>query len=158
MDLTQATLALAFKKAFFEAVKELMARTPETEHVYVVFGQPSTYAPADIVAFGRLTSGQNPATLGTPRSREETLTLEVMISCFVGGGEEAELAASERVYELLRMIERHVRMTDTTVGGTVRHCFLTSHESDGMTPEDLIEQGRVIDVIATFTAAARVRA
>ncbi|WP_115790037.1 hypothetical protein [Arthrobacter silvisoli] len=158
MDLNQATLALAFKKAFYEAIKQLMADDPATPHVYVVFGTPASYEPDDIVSFGRVTSGQAVATLTTNRSREETLTVEVRISCFVGGAEEAEIAASERCYELLRMIERHVRMTDTTVGGTVRTCFLTSHESDGETPEELLEQGRVIDVTATFTAAARVRA
>ncbi|MEE2568602.1 hypothetical protein V1638_04220 [Pseudarthrobacter sp. J64] len=158
MDLTQATLGFEFKKAFYEAAKQLMASTPGTEHVYVVFGQPATYVPEDIIAFGRITAGQDAATLSTNRSREETLTLEVMLSCFQGGGEEAELVASERCYELLRLIERHVRMTDTTVGGTVRECFLTSHESDGATPEELLEQGRVIDVTATFTAKARVRA
>lgn len=158
MDLTQATLALAFKKAFYEAVKALMADGYDTEHVYVVFGQPATYVPDDIVSFGRLSSGQSAATLSTNRSREETLTAEVTVSCFLGGDEEAEIATAERAYELLRRIEHHVRMTDTTLGGIVRQCFLTSHESEGATPEDLIEQGRVTEVVATFTAHARIQA
>jgi len=158
MDLTQATLGLAFKKAFYEAVKTFMAEDYETEHVYVVFGQPATYNPEDIVSFGRLSAGQAAATLSTNRSREETLTLEVTVSCFLGGDEEAEIATADRAYELLRRIERHVRMTDTTVGGTVRECVLTSHESEGATPEDLIEQGRVTEVVATFTAKARISA
>lgn len=158
MDLTQATLALAFKKAFYEAVKTLMAEGYDTEHVYVVFGQPATYVPDDIVSFGRLASGQAAATLSTNRSREETLTLEVTVSCFQGGDEDAEILTAERAYELLRRIERQVRMTDTTVGGTVRECALTSHESEGATPEDLIDQGRVTEVVATFTAKARIYA
>ena len=158
MHLTQATLGLAFKKAFYEAVKELMADDYETEHVYVVFGQPATYNPEDIVSFGRLSVGQQAATLSTNRSREETLTVEVTVSCFLGGDEEAEIATAERAYELLRRIERHVRMTDTTLGGTVRECALTSHESEGATPEDLIDQGRVTEVVATFTAQARISA
>ncbi len=156
MDLTQATVALEFKKAFYSAVKTLMAEDYETEHVYVVFGQPATYQPDDIISFGRITIGQDAATMSTNRSREETLTVEVTISCARGGDEDAEIACSERCYELLRMIERYVRMTDTTVGGTVRQCFLTSHESDGSTPEEFLEQGRVIDVTATFTASARI--
>lgn len=158
MDLTQATLGLAYKKAFYEAVKKLMAGVYDTEHVYVVFGQPATYNPDDIVSFGRLTVGQQAATMSTNRSREETLTVEVTVSCFLGGDEEAEIATAERAYELLRRIEHHVRMTDTTLGGVVRQCLLTSHESEGATPEDLIEQGRVTEVVATFTAQARVSA
>lgn len=158
MDLTQATLGLAFKKAFYEAVKTLMAEGYDTEHVYVVFGQPATYNPDDIVSFGRLSVGQAAATLSTNRSREETLSLEVTVSCFLGGDEEAEIATAERAYELLRRIERHVRMTDTTLGGIVRECVLTSHESEGATPEDLIDQGRVTEVVATFTAKARITA
>jgi hypothetical protein len=158
MDLTQATLALAFKKAFYQAVKTLMADGYDTEHVYVVFGQPATYVPEDIVSFGRLSSGQASATMSTNRSREETLTLDVTVSCFMGGDEEAEISTAERCYELLRRIEHQVRTTDTTVGGTVRECFLTSHESEGATPEDLIEEGRVTEVVATFTARARITA
>lgn len=158
MDLTQATLGLAFKKAFYLAVKDLMAGTFDTEHVYVVFGQPATYQPEDIVSFGRLSIGQQAATLSTNRSREETITLEVTVSCFLGGDEEAEIATAERAYDLLRRIEHHVRMTDTTLGGVVRQCFLTNHESEGATPEDLIAEGRVTEVVATFTAQARITA
>lgn len=158
MDLTQATLGLAFKKAFYQAIKDLMAEGYDTEHVYVVFGQPATYQPEDIISFGRLSVGQAAATMSTNRSREETITVEVTVSCFLGGDEDAEIATAERAYELLRRIERHVRMTDTTLGGVVRECFLTSHESEGATPEELTEQGRVTEVVATFTAKARITA
>ena len=158
MELTKATAAFAFKKQLYETVRDLMAGTPETADVYVCFGLPGTFSPEDIIAFNRIESGQDPATLSSNRAREETLTATVTISCFRGGGEEAELVAAERCYELLRLIEHQVRMVDTTVGGTVRDCFLTSHESDGETPEDLASSGRVIDVNATFTAHARVRA
>ena len=89
-----ATVADAFKLAFYEAIKELMANDPETPHVYVTFGWPGTLDPADIVSFLGVTSEQSAATMSTNRSREESLQLEVSISCFVGGGQEAELVAS----------------------------------------------------------------
>lgn len=157
MELSTATVALEFKEAFYLAIKTLMAGAYETEHVYVVFGQPATVDPDEIVSFGAVGVGQSKATLGTNRSREETITLDVQISVVRGGAEEAEIEASRRCYELLRMIERHVRMTDTTVGGTVRECFLTSHDSPGATPEEVMHKGRMIDVLATFTATARIR-
>lgn len=158
LNLTQATLGLAYKKAFYQAVKDLFAADPDTEQVYVVYGQPSTYQPDDIVSFGRLTSGQETATLSTNRSREETLTLEVTVSCFMGGTEDGEIATADRAYELLRRIEHYVRMTDTTLGGLVRTCTLTAHNSEGATPEELMEAGRVTEVVATFTAHARIKA
>lgn len=157
LEVTQATAALHFKKAFYEATRDLFAQDIDTEHVYVVFGQPSNYIPDDIVSFGRLTTGQETATLGTNRSREETLTVDVTISCFRAGTEDAEIAAAERAYDLLRRIEHYARMEDTTIGGTVRTCVLSSHESEGATPEELTEQGRVAEVIATFTAKTRIQ-
>ncbi|WP_159702473.1 hypothetical protein [Arthrobacter sp. 18067] len=157
LDLTQATAALEFKKAFCSAIKALFADDQETRHVYVVYGQPANYEPEDIVSFGRITTGQETATLSTNRSREETLTLEVTISCFMGGNEDAEIATAERAYDLLRRIEHFARMDDTTIGGTVRTCLLTSHESEGATPEELLDQGRVTEVIATFTAKTRIQ-
>lgn len=158
LDLTQATVGLAFKKAFYTAIKELFAADQETKHVYVVFGQPTNYNPDDIVSFGRLTAGQDAATLSTNRSREETLTLDVTVSCFRGGSEDAEITTAERAYDLLRRIEHYARIEDTTLGGIVRTCVLTSHESEGATPEDLIEDGRVTEIVATFTAKARIQA
>lgn len=152
-----ASVALAFKEAFYDAAKELMANTPETEAVSVVFGQPSDIDPDEIISFGSIGAGQDKATMGTNRSREETLTLDVQISVVRGGAEEAEILASRRCYELLRMLEYYVRVTDTTVGQTVRECFLTSHESPGATPEEVMHKGRMIDVLATFTAKARIR-
>lgn len=152
-----ATVAIEFKEAFYKAVKQLMAENQDTEHVYVVFGQPATVDPDEIVSFGAVGVGQAPATMGTNRSREETLTLDVQISVVRGGEEEAEIEASRRCYELLRMIERYARMDDTTVGGTVRECVLTSHDSPGATPEEVMHKGRMIDVLATFTAKARIR-
>lgn len=157
MELTMATVALAFKEAFYNAAKELMAEDPETESVYVVFGQPATIDPDEIISFGSVGAGQEKATLGTNRSREETLTLDVQISVVRGGEEEAEILASRRCYELLRKLEYYVRVTDTTVSQTVRECFLTSHDSPGATPEEVMHKGRMIDVLATFTAKARIR-
>ena len=158
LSLTQATLGLAFKKAFYSKIKDLFAPDPDTEHVYVVFGQPTNYVADDIVSFGRLTAGQDPATLGTNRSREETLTLDVTVSCFRGGNEDGEIFTAERAYDLLRRIEHYVRIEDTTLGGIIRTCVLSSHESEGATPEELLDDGRVSEVVATFTAKARIQA
>lgn len=146
------TAAADFKDAFIQAAETLWA----AEDVQVAFGHPGQTQRDDIVAFGRVSAQQEVATQGTNRSREETLTIDVVLSMFRGGGPDMEKVASDRGYELLGQLERHVRMTDTTLGGTVRHCFLVSHESDGSTDPQILAAGRLIEITATFEAKARI--
>jgi hypothetical protein len=154
------TAGLAFKHALFEAIRDLYAANPETEAVLVCPGMPGTYQPEEIVSVTRLQVAQTFATMGHQRSREETLTVDVVFSVIHGGGgadaDALELSSQARSFELLGMIEHHVRKVDTTLGGVVRQCLLTSVETDGQTPEEYLAQGRGVDVTATFTAQNRV--
>jgi hypothetical protein len=154
--MSTATNADAFKLAFYEAIVALFANDPDKDTVLVTFGAPGTYAPNDIVSFLDITADQEVATLGSNRGRDEQIDLTVSISSVVHGGQEAELLAHERAYGLLRALEYYVRRTDTSVGGTVRHCFLVRHGSSGQTDPALIAQGRVTEIVATFRAVARV--
>lgn len=151
-----ATVAAEFKNNLFEAVRDLMADGPDTGYVLVSFGHPGTLDPDDIVSFARVSETQDFATVSTNRTRNEIITLEVEISCYRAGGPEVEQVASDRAYELLRMIETQVRVTDTTVGGTVWWCFLASHDSTGSTDPARIETGRNIDITAVFEGRARI--
>lgn len=125
--------------------------------VQVSFGHPGPSQSPNIVALLAVSSEQEPATYGTARSREETLTLTVMFSIYRAGGSEMEKVASDYAYQLLGDLERQVRMTDTTVGGAVRECFLVSHRSEGATDPETLASGRLIEVEAVFQAKARVR-
>jgi hypothetical protein len=153
--MSTATAADEFKEQFYLAVKDLMAEEEATKYVHVTYGQPDTLDPEDIVSFMALESQQDPKTIGN-RGREEVIVLDVQISCFRGGGQESELLCAKRGYELLRMIEYYCRKTDTTVGGTVMWCFLTSHESFGATDPQHMDKGRVIEITAKFTARSRI--
>ncbi len=150
-----ATAADEFKLAFFEAARDLMAADPDTEHVLVTYGWPGTFEPEDLVSFLGVTSEQEAASISR-RSRDETLTLEVSISCYRGGGQDMEQVSARRAYQLLRMLDTFARVTDTTVGGTVMWCFLVGHESSGHTDPALIEQGRTNEIVARFSARARI--
>lgn len=147
-----ASAAAAFKAAFVAAANTLWAGTD----VQVSFGHPGQTQTDDIVAFGRVTSEQVMANYGSNRSRDETLTLDVVFSIFRGGGVEMEKVASDRGYELLTQLEEFARVTDTTIGGTVRYCFLASHESDGATDPEILAAGRLIEISAQFSATARI--
>jgi hypothetical protein len=151
--ISAATAAYDFKRAFFEAVRDLLAGDQSTQYVLVSMGSPASLEPEDIVAFQGVTSEQSPVTMGN-RGREELLTIEVQISCYSGGDDED--VPTRRSYELLGIIEKYVRKTDPSVGGTVRHCFLVGHESKGFTDPTDLAKGRTSDITATFAAAARI--
>lgn len=155
MATSTATAAQAFKAAL---VTEITTAVNDAD-VLVSFGHPGAGAlnlHNDVVWVGRVESAQAPATYGTARSREETLTVTVAISCWRPGGPEMEPVASDAAYALLEAVERRVRVTDTTVGGTVRHCFMTGHVSDGETDPAVLAKGRLIEIAATFEAAVRI--
>lgn len=141
----------AFKDAFVAAAETIWAGTD----VQVAFGHPGMNMQDDLVVFGAMTSEQNPATMGQ-RSREEILTIEVVVSVFRGGGPEMEKVTSDRAYALLAQLENHARVTDTTIGGSVRHCFLSSYTSTGVTDPNVLSAGRETDITAQFVAAVRI--
>lgn len=148
-----ATLAATAKDALYSAAVQLWADTD----VQVTFGHPGQYMADDLVALTRVSTTQEPATLGTNRGRDELIEIDVQISIARGGGPEMEKVASDRAYELLGQLERHVRVTDTTLGGVVRECFVLSTESTGTTNPKILAEGRLIEILATFGAKARVR-
>lgn len=152
----KGTASPDYKNAFYAMAQRVLAASPDTENVQVVFGQPASFEDWDIIRIGRVEARQDPATLGTNRAREQQLTLEVTISCYRGGGQEQEQICSDRAYALLRILADQVHHTETTLGGAVRWCFLTADESDGATDPDQIAEGRTIAIVATFTAAARI--
>lgn len=148
---------MEFKKALFERTKQLMADGADTKDVLVCPGAPGTFQPDEIIAVTRMEAQFDFATMGTNRSREVTLSVDVVFSCLFSGDETLELSAQERAFDLLDRLEASVRMDDTTLGGVVRHCFLASVQTDGQTPEEYQQAGRGVDVTATFTARHRIR-
>lgn len=155
MPTSSVTTAQTFKSNFYTAAVALLA----DQEVLVSFGHPGMEEQNwdDLVGFADLEVAQDVATMGTNRSREETLRLTVWISVHRDGeGPTLEQVTSDRAYALLGVLEHHVRQTDTTLGGAVRECFLTAHTSTGQTDPDLLTAGRTIEIEATFTARARV--
>lgn len=151
-----ATLGHRFKVAFKDAVKGLFATD---DAVLVSFGAsgPRGLTFDDVIGVADLSVGQAVATLGTNRSREETLELTVWVSSHLAGDvDDLEEQASERAHDLLRQIEHYVRQTDTTLGGLVRDCTLTRYDATGFMDQAGVVAGRTVDIEATFTAHARV--
>lgn len=152
MAANSASAAQAFKDAFVVAIVTAIADPT----VLVTYGHPGMSKVDDMIGVFKVTSSQTQATVSPNRSREEILTLEIVVSCFRGGGQDQEQVAGDAAYTLLKKIEFYARQTDTTIGGTVRDCFLTSHEAEGATDPAFLAEGRCIEITATFTAHVRI--
>lgn len=145
-----------FKDAMYAAALSLYSDSGDTP-VSVFYGSPGPIPDEnDVVTFGGVRSTQQFATMATNRTREELLELDVQMNARLGGGVESEQLCGQRAYALLGVLENYVRTTNSTLGGLVRWCFLTSHQSAGQTPPELVMSGRWITVDAVFTAPARI--
>jgi hypothetical protein len=145
--------AQAFKNAFLTAAQTLFTGTD----VMVVRNRFAFQAFQDAIVVGEITSQQEPATVSaTRRTREETLTLNIIIYGFRAGGEDAEGLAEAAAYSMLGQLEEYVRVTANTLGGVVRECFLTESASGSATDDKVLAQGRMTVIAATFTAHARI--
>lgn len=149
-----STVAAAFKDSFYQVAVDMFHDDPQ---VLVSYGHPGTQNNDDLICFLNVSTTQDIANLSaTNRSREESLTLDIYIRSMRAGELDNDRVPTERVYELLGMLENYVRTTDTTLGGVVRQCFLTGSESEGLTDRSLLAKGRQIDCVARFTALARI--
>lgn len=142
--------APAFKAALYDACGSLFAAP-----VQVAFGHPGLTLEDDVVSVGRVWSTQEAATMGTARSRDEELWCDVTISCYRGGGPEAEQTASDAAFALLADLETYTRLTDTTLGGVMRWTTLQDLTCEGSTDPEVLAQGRVVEIVATFHGFAR---
>ena len=154
MATSSVTAAQQFKAALMDAMVTLVTG----QEVLVSFGHPGDEVGNwdDQVSFADIEVTQEFGPMGTNRSRDETLRQTVWVSSFREGGTDQERVAAARAYELLGLLERYVRFTDTTLGGVVRQCFLTSHTSQGFTDPGMTLAGREVDIEAVFTAEVRI--
>jgi hypothetical protein len=152
-----STNAREFRKAIFNRC-ELLYAADTNPYTLVVRGLPAFANAQDVVAVGAVTSSQEIATLSrTQRSREETLSCEVIFYSFRAGDEAMEEVVEARAYEMLDELAQYVRVTDTTLGGVVRECFLTDMAADAATDPQVLAKGRMHVLTATFTAQYRVQ-
>lgn len=151
-----ATVAAQFKAKVFDVATALWASAhPE---MLVSYGRPGINVPDDLCMILGVESEQDPATWGSTRQREETLRIDVQWWVFRAGEENAEREATDYLYDRMSELETYFRVTDTELGGLVRHCFLVSHQFDTTEADSKATgRGRLAVATATFQAAARIR-
>lgn len=148
-----ATAAHELKQALYEVAQTLY----DSDKVCVSFGHPGDRRDLlDILAFTELRTEQDPATLGTNRTRNEYVYLTVNISSFRAGEADDDAVPSASAYEILRVLETYLRVTDTTIGGNCQWCFLESTNAGGITDRAMLTRGRLIQIEAEFKAFVRI--
>lgn len=149
--MAETTRAGAVRSGFHSLAESLW---PEGSEVQVCLGIPGASLWDDIVSIGDTSMEADFATLSTNRSREETIRQDVLISSWRAGGPEMEQVVTDRAYELLGLIENHLRKTDPTLDGVALWCFLTNVEFTSTTTPT---EGRIAAVLAQFTARTRIK-
>lgn len=147
--------APVFKAALVTALNSLMP-----SGTLVSYGHPGALSANDIVAVMNVTSNQDVATMSTNRSREETLTADVLISSWRGGTNQQTV--TEHAYALLGLLETYlqdsgvVASLQITLGGIVREARVTSHQLAETADPDDLALGRIAEISAIVTAHVRV--
>lgn len=151
-----STAAGSLKSAMQSAIALALAPVNSSGRIKIGRGYP-VQMPDDSVLVMGCQAEQEWRT--SNRSREEILSLEIVVSCWRGSGQEA---ADDAAYDLLELIDRYCRVTDPTLVGAgapvglIREVALTSQEEDGFTKAEWRQSGRGTEINATFTAKARI--
>ncbi|HEY3434965.1 MAG TPA: hypothetical protein VGK41_04870 [Solirubrobacterales bacterium] len=152
-----AGVVTAYREGFHAMATDLFALEETVNVVYTAAGMQ--YAD-DLVVVEGVDWREDIATMGN-RGRELTLELTLITSSFRAGGPEADNEAFAAAATLLNRLAEKVRRNDpdgdTTLGDTVRHCFLTSAKSRTVAAKSAAGIGRLWEFESTFTAQARVR-
>lgn len=151
MSDTAAAASLAFKQALETAARAAIETADPGGVVLYSWGVPDVW-PDDVVLFLAVTSTQAPGSASQQKNRDLMLTCEVRVA----SRRTDQQAAEQRATDLLGWVEHHVRHLDPTLGGAVLGCALTSHHFTGVTPSADMPDGRGCELVATFTARARI--
>ncbi len=119
----------------------------------VAYGPPGNYLDDEVVSVTDVVSSSEVATLSPNRTREETLDVTVIFSVTNGGGYEAQQTVTERAYAMVADLENYLKVTDPTVGGTVRgNAGVVAHDMTESAPDG----SRNCQIVVTVRAHARI--
>lgn len=147
--------AYEFKQKFFEIATAHFADVPEFQ---VIRGLVGSNYPAKYMQVLGTRLRHEPATMGTNRTREETIELETQWFVFEYGSEDADRAAEDYLFARLGSLEDHIRVNNITLDGVVRQCQITDVFTDLARIEDTgTAQGRLAAAIVTWEVQVRLR-
>jgi hypothetical protein len=128
--------------------------------VLVSFGDPGSYQPDVIVAVMGGTVPIDRPTMGTGRSREKTVTVNVVISVYVPGGDAAAPAAWITAQSMADQLEAYFRTSpNEQLSGACRDAWVSSTTptfAKVVDPTSNNVTGATADVAVAITAHVRI--
>jgi len=123
----------------------------------VVYGDPGTDIENDVVSIGMVQSSAQPVNLSPNRPREEQLNVDILFSCFTGGGPDAQWPSTQRAYTYMATLETYLQVTSPIIDTPgVRVAWISSHNLDpGETLSGVEAMGRLASLTATMTVHVR---
>jgi hypothetical protein len=146
-----ASKAPAVKAALFA-----LCQTLYPAPIQVSYGHPGTDLESDIVSVAAVRATQEVATMSPQRNREETISVDVVFSCFAGGGPEVQQTVTERAYALCALLENYLQTTDYTLSGTARLARVTGADLYESDDAELLALGRLSELTATVHVEVRI--
>jgi hypothetical protein len=140
----------------------ILAAVGDTPDVDISFGLRWPAVAEDSISVTSVRSTpEDPNVASTLRARRDVIEVGVVFESWRPGWDfAAEVASSDRAYELLAIVDRYLRDGDhITLGGAALWCLLGPHTSDGVSTEDENgdSRGRITAIDATFIAVADIR-
>lgn len=149
-----ATAVHEVKNRLFLAAQDLFV---SDENLWVSYGWPVGGRDRDdLMAFMEVRTQQESATLSTNRSRDEDIWVTVLVQSFRAGEEDDDQVPTAAGIDYVRRLERHIRMTDPTLGGLAHWCMLDQLQSAAATDPDFVAQGRLVVIDCEFKARVRI--
>lgn len=104
------------------------AKGSDGNPVLVAFGNPGQYQPNAIVAVGwAVRAPIARPTMGPSRSRNTAAEIDVVVSVYVPGGEEAAPVAVAQAFDLQALLEAYFRVQgNETLGGGCRDSYVSN--------------------------------
>jgi hypothetical protein len=153
----------------YAAVQACFASTvaPDGSPVLALFGMPDQYQPQCMVAVlgagGQ--RGVTRPTMGTNRSRELMIEIEVMFSVYVEGGQEAHATCMTTMAALIRLFEEYMRTSpNEKLGGACYDSWVSdvgalaptiAYDPDSVQAGQPVPTGRVVETSTVVTAKIR---
>jgi len=123
--------------------------------VAVYPGHPGPVDVADLVAVTSVAAQQEPGPMRVgARTREESLRITAVISCYRGGGVEVQPTVTAAAFTLLGVLEDAIA-DDPTLAGTVTWAQVESYDLAEADDPDILAAGRVSEISVVVQATAR---
>lgn len=153
--ISSATAQATTSIALFEATKVALANESGVD---ISFGFRWPPVETSWVSVIDTDSDIEPKNIGPARQLDEQITVTLSVGSWNPERSDGQrLVTFRRAFEVLALIQTHIRVNDITLGGAVQWCVPGRSSSTGPTPEENTEFGEFTEISATFVAQHRIR-